>query len=378
MMKPTGFIFHEDYVKHDTGNQTYALENKQSLDVGLEFENHLRVRFIKEMLEKSGLLANMTTFVPKPATEVDLLRVHTQRHIDNMQEICRKELRVFGQEAYGCRVSEEIARLSAGGALKAVDIAMDDDEMKQAYALIRPPGHHASSDQAMGFCLYNNVAVAARYALESYGLDRVAIVDWDVHHGNGTQDIFYQDKNVLFISIHEAGYYPLNTGNAEEVGDGEGEGYNVNIPLPPATGDAGYQYTFEKLVIPILEEYKPQLLLISAGQDPNGLDPLSRMMVMRPGFRYMAQTLRELSERVCEGRLVILQEGGYSLPYLPIATLGVIEGLMDCEVNFHDPNVIPNRPVNQELIEAIETCEQIFAPYWKNISTLHMKGGMHM
>lgn len=368
-MKPTGFIFHEDYVLHDTGNQTYALENKQSLDVGLEFENHLRVRLIKEMLEKSGLLANMTTFVPKPATEVDLLRVHTQRHIDNMQEICRKELRVFGLETYGCRVSEEIARLSAGGALKAVDIAMDDDEMKQAYALIRPPGHHASSDQAMGFCLYNNVAVAARYALESYGLDRVAIVDWDVHHGNGTQDIFYQDKNVLFISIHEAGYFPLNTGNVEEVGDRGGEGYNVNIPLPPATGDAGYQYTFEKLVIPILEEYKPQLLLISAGQDPSGLDPLSRMMVMRPGFRYMARTLRELSEKVCEGRLVILQEGGYSLSYLPIATLGMIEGLMDCEVNFHDPHVIPNRPVTQELIEAIETCEKILAPYWESIPT---------
>lgn len=252
--------------------------------------------------------------------------------------------------------------------MKAVDIAMDDDEIRQAYALIRPPGHHAGTDQAMGFCLYNNAAIAARYALEAYGLERVAIVDWDVHHGNGTQEIFYQDENVLFISIHEAGYFPLHTGNADEVGEGAGEGYTVNIPLPPATGDEGYRYTFEKLVLPILEEYRPQLLLISAGQDPSGLDPLSRMMVMRPGFRYMAKALRELAEKVCEGRLAVLQEGGYSLPYLPIATLGVMEGLMDCEADFDDPHAIPYRPVTQELIQAIETCEKTLAPYWRNIS----------
>lgn len=365
-MKPTGFVFHEDYRKHDTGEQIYTVE-KQMLNVGLEFENHLRVHLIREMLEKSGLLANMTPFVPQPAAEADLLRVHTQRHVSQMKEIAHTGQRVFGPEAYGCPVSEEIARLSAGGALKAVDIAMNDEEIMQAYALIRPPGHHAGTDQAMGFCLYNNVAIAARYALEVYGLERVAIVDWDVHHGNGTQEIFYQDQNVLFISIHEAGYFPLDSGNAEEVGEGEGEGCNINIPLPPATGDEGYRYTFEQLVLPILEEYKPQLLLVSAGQDPCGLDPLSRMMVMRPGFRYMATALRELAEKVCEGRLAVLQEGGYSLPYLPIATLGVMEGLMDCESNFHDPHAIPYRPVTQELIQAIKTCEKALAPYWRNI-----------
>jgi acetoin utilization deacetylase AcuC-like enzyme len=366
-MKKAGFIFHEDYVKHDTGEQIYSVGDGQTVFVGLEFENHLRVRYIKEMLEKSGLLEHMTAFTPQPAGDADLLRVHTQRHIDHMRETSRKGIREFGPEAYGCPVSEEIARLSAGGAMKAADVAMGS-EVKQAYALIRPPGHHANSDQAMGFCLYNNVAIAARYALEQYGLERVAIVDWDVHHGNGTQDIFYKDKNVLFISLHEAGYFPTDTGRAEEIGVGEGEGFNVNIPLPSATGDAGYRYAFERIVLPILEEYKPQLLFVSAGQDPNGLDPLSRMMVMRSGFRYMAKALRELAERVCEGRFVVLQEGGYSLPYLPIATLGVIEGILDCEVNFHDPHVIPERPVNQELREAIATCEAILAPYWNNIS----------
>lgn len=366
-MKPTGFIFHQDYLRHDTGEQVYTIGENQTINVGLEFENHLRVRYIHEMLEKTGLLAAMTPFVPQPATDQDLLRVHTQRHMDNMKETAEKGIRLFGPEAYGCPVSEEIARLSAGGAIKAVDIAMNGDGMTQAYALIRPPGHHASSDQAMGFCLYNNVAVAARYALEVYGLERVAIVDWDVHHGNGTQDIFYQDKQVLFISLHENGYFPSNTGFVDEIGEGAGRGYNVNIPLPSATGEAGYKYAFQKLVLPILEEYRPQLLLISAGQDPNGLDPLSRMMVMRPGFRYMASALRELAEKVCDGRLIVLQEGGYSLPYLPIATLGVMEGLLDCEVDFHDPHSIPDRPLTQEVKDAVEVCAKALSPYWNNI-----------
>lgn len=366
-MKPTGFIFHEDYLTHDTGEQTYTLAENLQINVGLEFENHFRARYIKEMLEKSGLLTKMTPFSPKPASETDLLRVHTQRHINNMKEIARQGLRVFGQEAYGCPVSEEVARLSAGGAIQAVDVSMNDSVIKQAYALIRPPGHHASSDQAMGFCLYNNVAIAARYALDIYNLDRVAIIDWDVHHGNGTQDIFYQDQNVLFISLHEAEYFPSDTGSAAEIGEAEGRGYNVNIPLPSATGDDGYRYAFEQLVLPILEEYKPQLLLISAGQDPNGMDPLSRMMVTRKGFHYMAQALRETAAKLCEGRLVVLQEGGYSLPYLPIATLGVIEGLMDCKVDFQDPHSFPKRPVNSELIDAIEICRQHLSPYWKSI-----------
>ncbi|MED3562627.1 class II histone deacetylase [Bacillus xiapuensis] len=363
-MKPTGFVFHEDYVKHDTGEQLYTLGEQKMLSVGLEFENHLRVCLIKEMLEKSGLLANMTPYAPHLASDHDLLRVHTQRHIDRMKETAQKGIRVFGPEVYGCPVSERIARLSAGGAMKAVDLAMDN-RLKQAYALIRPPGHHAGVDQAMGFCLYNNVAVAARYAQEIYGLERIAIVDWDVHHGNGTEEIFYHDKSVLLISLHEAGYFPMNTGGAEEVGTGGGEGFNVNIPLPPATGDAGYQYAFENLVFPILEQYEPQLLLVSAGQDPNGLDPLSRMMVMRPGFRYMAKSMREVAEKVCGGRLAILQEGGYSLPYLPIATLGVIEGLMDCTIAFHDPHSIPERPITQELIEAVETVKNVHSLYWK-------------
>ncbi|WP_257346954.1 class II histone deacetylase [Pseudalkalibacillus decolorationis] len=368
-MKPTGFVFHEDYLRHETGDQVYSFKGGKTINVGNEFENPLRAQYIKEMLDKSGLLTKMKSFRPHPASDTDLLRVHSQRHIVHLKEACQKGDRILGPEVYGCHVSEEIARLSAGGAIKAVDIAMKDEEIRQVYALIRPPGHHASRDQAMGFCLYNNVAVAARYAIDSLKLKRVAILDWDVHHGNGTQDIFYHDNNVLFISVHEAGYFPANTGSVDELGVSAGKGYNVNIPLPSGTGDAGYLYTFERLVQPIINEYQPELLLVSAGQDPSGLDPLSRMMVMRPGFRSMAKAVRELADKICDGRLVVLQEGGYSLPYLPIATLGVIEGLMDCEVDFHDPHAIPNQPITYDLVEAVTLCEKILAPYWNSLCT---------
>lgn len=370
-MIPTAFIFHEDYEKHDTGNQIYSFGDNQNLNVGLEFENPLRVRYIKEMLEKTGLLQNMIEYSPIAATDADLLRVHPQHHIDHMRDLCLKGERVLGQDVLGCPVSETIARLAAGGAILGVELALQGGPVKQAYSLIRPPGHHASTDQAMGFCLYNNVAIAARYAQEKFGLERVAIVDWDVHHGNGTQEIFYHDPNVLFISLHEEGYFPLHSGLMEEIGEGKGTGYNINIPLPPATGEDGYRFAFEELVLPILEQFHPQLILVSAGQDPNGLDPLSRMMLMRPGFRYMAKSIREVAEKVCDGRLVLLQEGGYSLPYLPIATLGVIEGLMDCEAAFQDPHAIPHRPITAELRDTIAKCKQTFSPYW-NLSTKHL------
>ncbi len=364
-MIPTALIYHEEYEKHDTGNQIYSFGEDRRLQVGVEFENALRIRYIREMLEKTGLLHHMTEFLPTPAKDTDLLRVHSQTHIDRLRDLCQKGIRVLGHDAFGCPSSESIARLAAGGAMLGVEQVLQEGPIKQAYALIRPPGHHAGIEQAMGFCLYNNVAIAARYAREVFGIERVAIVDWDVHHGNGTQEIFYSDPHVLFISMHEASYYPLDAGHMTELGRDSGEGYNINIPLPPATGEEGYRMAIEELVLPILEQYRPQLLLVSAGQDSNGLDPLSRMMMMRPGFRYMAKAFRELANRICGGRLVLFQEGGYSLPYLPIATLGVMEGLMNCEVDFHDPHVIPIRPIVGELVDAITQCKQTFSPYWK-------------
>jgi acetoin utilization deacetylase AcuC-like enzyme len=205
----------------------------------------------------------------------------------------------------------------------------------------------------MGFCVFNNVAIAARYAQKVYGAARVLIADWDVHHGNGTQTVFYHDPTVLFVSLHEAGYYPLESGRAEELGTGNGNGYTINLPLPSATGDAGYRHAFEQVVLPALRAFAPQLILVSAGQDANAFDPLGRMRVQRSGFRYMAAALRELAQECCTGRLVVLQEGGYSLPYLPIATLGVLEGLTGWDAPFDDPHPFAQHPLHPDERDAV-------------------------
>lgn len=364
-MIPTGFIWDEKYLKHDVGEMKYNFKNSNVIEVGPEFEHPQRAIVIKEILAKTGVLEKMVPFSPYEAKTEDLLRVHSEEHIKWVMEACKKGIREIGPEAYGNSMSEEIARLSAGGAMKAVDICMEEEEINQAYALIRPPGHHATTDMAMGFCLYNNVAVAASYAIEKYHLTKVLILDWDVHHGNGTEEIFYERNNVLFISIHEDSYFPLNSGEINKIGSGEGEGFNINIPLPPLTGDEGYQRTFIEVIEPIVQQYEPDLILVSAGQDSNAFDPLARMMVLRPGFRYMGRKIRELAKQYANGKLAILQEGGYSIPYLPIATLGVIEGLMDIEIDWQDPHQIPKRALDPKVIKTIEKVKKVHAAHWE-------------
>jgi acetoin utilization deacetylase AcuC-like enzyme len=228
---------------------------------------------------------------------------------------------------------------------------------------VRPSGHHAGPDFAMGFCYYNNAAIAARQAQQVHGVKRVAIVDWDVHHGNGTQAVFYNDPSVLYISLHEVDNFPLNSGAIDELGEGAGYGANICIPLPPGTGNAGYRYAFEQVVLPALRAFAPQLIVISAGQDPSPFDPQGRMRVQRTGFSYMAQAARELAQEVCGGRIVVLQEGGYSLPYLPIATLGVLEGLTGWQADFVDPHTLQQHPIQMSEIAAVtaaRVAQQVF------------------
>lgn len=363
-MIKTGFIWDDRYLRHDVGDMKYVFKNGEEMGVFSEFENPKRAVVIKEMLEKTGLLEKMSPYVPYQAKEEDLLRVHTKEHIERINEACTKGIREVGPEAFVISISEEVARLSAGGAMKAVDVCMSEEDIQQAYALIRPPGHHAERDQAMGFCLYNNVAVAASYVLEKYDAKKVLVLDWDVHHGNGTEEIFYERDDVLVLSIHEDGYFPLQSGAVESLGRGRGEGYNINIPLPPLTGDEGYELTFEEIIEPVVQQYKPDIILVSAGQDANALDPLARMMVLRSGFRYMGRKIRELAAQYANGRLAVLQEGGYSLPYLPIATLGVLEGLMDVEVDWEDPHPFPKRELDPKVNEAIEMVKTKLKNYW--------------
>lgn len=245
---------------------------------------------------------------PRQASDGDLGRVHDQAHVSAM--IGRRgRASMIDEDTFTSPDSERVARLAAGAALTAVDAALDGPAGSRALALVRPPGHHAERDRAMGFCLYNNIAVAAAWA-RARGLARVAVVDYDVHHGNGTQAMFYDDPSVLFVSSHQFPFYP-GTGAAGETGSGPGRGYTVNVPLEAGATDADYDLVFRDLVAPVLRAFGPELLLISAGFDAHEHDPLAGMRMTSRGFVRVTARLLAVAGEVCDGRVVLVTEGGY-------------------------------------------------------------------
>jgi acetoin utilization deacetylase AcuC-like enzyme len=211
----------------------------------------------------------------------------------------------------------------------------------------------------MGFCVFNNAVAAAHYARSAYGLERIMIVDWDVHHGNGTQDAFYADPGVLFVSLHQHNWYPKLSGELEQVGTVKGAGYTVNIPLPAGTGDRGYCAAFEQIVLPIGLQYRPQLIIVSAGQDANWMDPLAQMMMTMAGFRKISVMMHDLAESVCGGRLVMLQEGGYSAAYVPYCTVAAVEPLLGVELGIVDLHAGESELERCETILTRETLEAL-------------------
>ena len=249
------------------------------------------------------------TIAPREATDEDLARVHERAYIDSIKEL-RGRAGMLDADTFVSPESDEVARLAAGAALTAVDLVMDAGAAgTRALAMVRPPGHHAEADRAMGFCLYNSIAVAAASA-RARGVQRVAIVDYDVHHGNGTQWMFYGDPSVLFVSSHQYPFYP-GTGAATETGKGEGLGYTVNLPLEAGATDADYDLVYRDGVVPILREFKPELLLISAGFDAHERDPLAGMRVTTAGFAAITARLLHAADELCDGRIVFVTEGGY-------------------------------------------------------------------
>lgn len=330
----TGIVFDETYFWYDSLNQAFPpfqIEpggNPDRPDIKRRFYN---------LLNYSGLFKKLTHIEPRMATENEILRVHSVEYYNSLAEQNLLPAGQGGPGAVFAQGSIDIAQLSAGGALVAVEQVLSG-EVDNAYALIRPPGHHAETNRGAGFCIFNNVALAARHALELGGFQRVAIVDWDVHHGNGAQEIFWNDSSVLTISIHQHySFLEVDTGTALYNGEGEGEGYNINIPLPPGSGDATYQSTFEKVIIPALEAYQPDMIIVASGLDAGCYDPLGRMALTPNGFRFMATSIRKVAERLCKGRLVMCQEGGYDLASTPYMGLGVIEGLSDILLELENP-----------------------------------------
>ena len=284
---------------------------------------------------------------------------HGDDHVRRVIEAAASGERVeVGDDAWSGPGTHDALLLSAGGLLAAVEAVLDG-ELDNAFAVLRPPGHHAERDAAMGYCLVNNIAIAARWAQRERGIERVAIVDWDVHHGNGTEAIFLDDPSVLTISLHQDGLYPAHTGGLDAAGAG---GANINIPLPPGTGDGGYAHAFDRVVAPAVRAFRPGLLLIAAGQDASASDPLGRMSITVPGFRALADRAVALAGEVCDGRLVAMLEGGYSLLHLPLANLAILEGLAGLPPSFeHDPVGVDASPELRDVErDAVAAAERAF------------------
>jgi acetoin utilization deacetylase AcuC-like enzyme len=332
----TGWVFHELYLWHDTGSYASVFQPGLTIEPGEHAENPATKRRFRNLLEVSGLLDRLTAIKPVMATEADLNRFHTRDYIEKIKSLSAAsggdagQLTPFGPGSY------EIACRSVGGTMAAIDAVMTG-QVKNAYALVRPPGHHAERDRGLGFCLFGNVAVAIMKARETHKLARVATVDWDVHHGNGTQQAFYEDPNVLTISIHQDRLFPTRSGGIDEIGSGAGEGRNINVPMPAGSGVGAYLAAFERVIVPALRKFKPDLIVVPSGFDAGGTDPLGRMMVHSGGYRQMARMLMEVAADICGGRLVLSHEGGYSATNVPYCGLAVMEQLSGVSTDIKDP-----------------------------------------
>jgi len=305
----------------------------------------------------------------EPADISSIERNHSSSLVQRVSETSGKTYDFLDQDTATSARSYEAALLAAGSVTRGVDLLLAN-EIDNGFALVRPPGHHAEKERSMGFCLFNNVAVAALYAEARHDLERIMIVDWDLHHGNGTQFSFYNSQKVLYLSTHQYPYYP-GTGALQEVGLGDGEGFTVNVPLPGGFGDSEYAAIFNDIVIPVGRAYQPQLILVSAGFDIYHGDPLGSMSVGPAGFAYMTRTLVELAEEICDGRLLVTLEGGYNLKGQRDGALAVLAELIGEPLDeegtggYLDEATFATFANNHDSHEAIDRARQTANKYWK-------------
>ncbi len=290
-------------------------------------EQAARLEAIRHAIGAAGLRDDLHQRTVRPATMAELEAVHTPQLLRLVRQLVSYGGGQFDSDTYVTADSWDAALMAAGAAIGAVE-AVAGSHVRNAFALVRPPGHHATPARAMGFCLFNNIAVAARYAIRQLGVQRVAIVDYDVHHGNGTQDIFYDDPAVLFCSTHAAPFYP-GSGSAAEMGDRiAAPGATLNMPLPFGTGDRGYARVFAQVLAPALRRFRPDLLLVSAGYDAHWSDPLGPMVLSVSGYAQLNRMLIDLADELCDGRLVYVLEGGYNLEALGACVVAGLRQLL--------------------------------------------------
>jgi len=332
----TGFVYHELYMWHETGNHAGPVAYGYPVQPYEHEENPETKRRLRNLLEVSGLLERLTPIAPRPATEEEMLRFHTRAHLDkirSLNETYGADAGMFSPMGHG---SYEIALLAAGGVIEAADAVLDG-RVDNAYALVRPPGHHALKDLSMGFCLFGNAAVTGFHLLEVRGLERIAFVDWDVHHGNGTQSAFWEDPRALTISIHQDNCFPPDSGYITEIGAGPGEGFNINVPLPPGSGVGAYEAVYDRVVLPALEEYRPDMIIVPSGFDAGAQDPLGRQMLTSEGYRSLTRKIMAAAGALCGGRLLMCHEGGYNASTVPFMGLAVLEEMSGIRTEVTDP-----------------------------------------
>jgi acetoin utilization deacetylase AcuC-like enzyme len=347
-MPKAGLIYDPVYLKHDTGAHP---------------ENAGRLEAILQVLEEYGIRERLVKIDPVPAAKDQLALYHTPAYIDRIEAFGAKGGGHLDGDTVMSRDSYRAAVMAAGGVITAVDQVMQG-KVDNAFALVRPPGHHAEKARAMGFCIFNNVAVAALYAKKQYGLKRILILDWDVHHGNGTQDAFAEDPQVLYFSTHQQGNFP-GTGWVSDTGRGAGEGYTVNVPLAKGTGDSGFYYLFTRLFEPIARQFNPELVMISAGFDAHHADPLAGLELTVNGYSQMAEIVRQVVNDTCGGKVVMALEGGYALGTVGYAAAAVLNVFGDFGCKIDEPGMAPRNIMLPQSRISVDEAIKVQSRYWR-------------
>jgi acetoin utilization deacetylase AcuC-like enzyme len=333
---PTGLVAHERYFWHDPGSGAGFSNSSAFVQPDQHPETPESKRRLLALVDVSGLGEQLSRVKPRLAEYSELRYFHTERYIESVRQLSAACGGSIGDSASIGAGSFEIAQLAAGGCIEATDAVLAG-RIRNAYALVRPPGHHAEADQGRGYCVFGNVVLLVRHAQRMRGIERIAVVDWDVHHGNGTEGAFIADPSVLTVSIHQDRCYPIDAGQLEVTGTGAAAGCNLNIPLPPGSGHGAYLAAFDHVVMPALERFRPQLIVVASGLDANAMDPLGRMLCTSETYRALAARIVGAADSLCSGRLVATHEGGYSNAYVPFCGLAVIEAFSGIRTAVVDP-----------------------------------------
>lgn len=335
----TGFFWDERTMWHGGGNYAFTVPLGglvQPLAAGGLPESPETKRRLKNLMDVTGLTNDLHVTSADPAAHDQLLAVHPQDYLSAFKTLSDANGGEIGHHAPFAKGGYEIAALAAGLTTAAVEAVLTGT-LENAYALARPPGHHCEAATPMGFCLMANIAIAIEAAKATRPDLRVAVLDWDVHHGNGTESIFYDRSDVLTVSIHQEGNYPLDTGKLADRGSGDGTGANLNLPLPAGAGHTAYLYALDRVVTPAIEVFKPDLIVVACGFDAGAVDPLARMLATADTFREMTLKIKTLANRVCDGKLVLSHEGGYSEIYVPFCGHATLEALSGSKITASDP-----------------------------------------